>query len=400
MQKTIITLLINILLNITYTYAQTAPLHLKYFGFALVDCGLDDPNDAIVKNNYSADVAPFCNIMHMCVNSPLDTIVTRVDACNNLCMKPVISIQDIFYFIADTNAPSGKNYDLYPDFFNRWNIFKSVNTTLNVSKVEALYVFDEPVWNGVSFQELDTVCKLIKNDLPTISLLIVEAWPVINNLQVPASIDWLAFDQYGVFDVSTDTAYLNKLAITKSKRSAAHQKMFLIMDAQFAPWYSPTYAWQSDTMLHVVQNYYNLAASDTTIIGITGFTWPGIEQGWLGAQSLPQTVINKIMGIGQQIKANYNPCLSTNIRNDELNISDINVFPNPSSDIISIEFKDNNQTETGLELYNLLGKTIYKNSLSPTDTLFNIDISGISNGCYLLKLINSNGIFFKKIIVQ
>lgn len=401
MQKIIITLLYILVISSNYTYAQPAPAHLKYFGFAFVDCGLDDPNDVLVKNNYSTDVAPFSNIMHMCAKGYTDTVIARIEACNNLCMKPLISIQDVFYFVADTIAPSGKNYNLYPDFINRWNTFKSINlSVLNASKLEAFYVFDEPVWNGVSFQELDTICTLIKNDFPAIPQLIVEAWPVINYLQVPTTIDWLAFDEYGVFDVSTDTAYLNKFTILKSKRSAPHQKMFLIMDAQFAPWYDPAYAWQPDTIRYVVQNYYNLAASDTTVIGIAGFTWPGLSQGWLGAQSLPQNVRTKITEIGQLIKSNYSPCLSTNVQQQELSILEIKIFPNPSTGIINIELNNSNKTETILELYNFLGHRVYENCILPYKTSANIDVTGFSNGCYLLRIKNSSGVFLKKIIMQ
>ena len=393
-------LLLSLIIGVEKGYAQTAPTHLKYFGFSLVDCGLDDPNDAPIKTNYIDEVSSFSNVMHMCVNDYTDTMVSRINASYDSCMKPFISLQNIFYFVADANAPSGSNYNLYPDFIDRWNTFKIINTAVDVSKIEAFYVFDEPVWNGVTFQELDTVCALLKSDFPTTPLLIVEAYPVVNSIQVPTTIDWIAFDEYGVFDVSTDTSYLNKLAIVKSKRSTPDQKLFLIFDDQFAPWYNPNFGWQPDTMVHVIQNYYNLAASDTDIIGMAGFTWPGIASGWYGARSLPQTVIDKTVEIGLMIKANYSPCIITNI-NETIQKNDfVNVYPNPNFGTFKLELKNISNKNTIIEIVDVLGKRVVKTTLLPNQTTLDIDISKYPMGIYILNINNGFRNYTQKVILQ
>jgi len=381
-------------------YAQTAPQHLKYFGFAFVDCGLDDPNDATIKTTYIDEVDSFSNVFHLCVKNYTDTIVSRVNSGYESCMKSFISVQDIFYFVADSTGPSGLNYDLYPDFMDRWDTFVAINSTVDLSKIEALYVFDEPVWNGVTFQELDTVCALLKADLPTIPLLIVEAYPMVNSMQVPITVDWIAFDEYGVFDVSTDTSYLNKLAIVKSKRSTPDQKLFLIFDDQFAPWFNPSFGWQPDTMIHIVQNYYNLAVSDTDIIGMAGFTWPGIALGWLGARSLPQEVIDKTVEIGTMIKANYSPCTITSINETVENNVFVNVYPNPNSGRFKVELKNTSKQNTIIEIVDVLGKRIEKKMLSPDLKSLDIDMSKYPTGVYVIKINDGQKIYSNKIVIK
>src|ERR1051326_8679233 len=185
------------------------PARLKYFGFAFVDCGIDDPNDTVVNTNYTTEVDSFSNIAELHFNNDSDTIIGRVNLMNAHCMKPILSVSSVFVYLANSNGPSGSNYDLYPNYLARWNHFKTVNSSvLNSNKIEMIYVCDEPTWNGVTFGELDTICTTIHNDFPNIPLIFVEAFTEVANVQVPATVTWIGFDHYGIPDVSTDTTYL------------------------------------------------------------------------------------------------------------------------------------------------------------------------------------------------
>ncbi len=55
---------------------------LKYFGYSVVDCAWDDPNDAEVKTNYLDEVTGFSNIAQLCSFAPTDNIISRVQAMN------------------------------------------------------------------------------------------------------------------------------------------------------------------------------------------------------------------------------------------------------------------------------------------------------------------------------
>ena len=368
-------------------HAQTAPPNLKYFGYAIVDCGFDDPNDIGAMTNYITEVDSFSNIAQLCVNDYTDTVIPRVNLMNAHCVVPILSTSNIFYYLANNNAPSGSNYDLYPNYLARWNAFKAANASvLDSTKIGMIYVVDEPTWNGVTFGELDTVCTLLKNDLPGIPLIFVEAWPVLNSLQVPATMDFIGFDRYGIYDVSSDTAYLNKLALLKSKRSSVDQKIFLVVDDQYTSGYASN-GWSQDTMQYVVQHYYDLAVADTSIIGLAGFTWPGLAVGWLGVRNMTQPVISKNVQIGKMIKANYNPCTFSSV-NDTKENEIIKIFPNPVQDKLNIEMKS--KGERKMEVFNTLGQLVISTQLLSDKN--EVDLQKLSGGIYFYRITNSNKI--------
>jgi hypothetical protein len=375
--------------------AQTAPPSLKYFGYAVVDCGFDDPNDIGTMTNYITEVDSFSNIAQLCVNDYTDTVIPRVNLMNAHCVVPILSTSSIFYYLANNNAPSGSNYDLYPNYLARWNAFKNANASvLDSSKIGMIYVVDEPTWNGVTFGELDTVCTLLKNDLPGIPLIFVEAWPVLNSLQVPTSMDFIGFDRYGIYDVSTDTTFLNELATLKSKRSATDQKIFLVVDDQYTSGYASN-GWSQDTMQYVVQHYYDLAVADTSIIGLAGFTWPGLAVGWLGVRNMTQAVINKNVQIGKMIKANYNPCTFSAVHDVERQET-VKIFPNPAPDILNIEMKT--ESSRKMEIFNSLGsRVVVTYLLSDKDE---IDLRKLPSGIYFYRITGENGTSFTGKIVK
>ena len=369
------------------------PSRLKYFGFAFVDCGIDDPNDTVVNTNYTTEVDSFSNIAEMHFDHDTDNIISRVNLMNSHCMKPILSVSSVFVYLANSNGPSGSNYDLYPNYLARWNTFKTINASvLNSNQIEMIYVCDEPTWNGVTFGELDTICTTIHNDFPNIPLIFVEGWPTLSQLQIPATVTWVGFDHYGIENVSTDSTYLAWLDTLKSKRSTPAQKIMLVFDDEWNAGYWPS-GWQPDTMEQVFEHYYDLALADTDVIGLAGFTWPGIAPGWLGARSLPQNVIDKTVQIGKMIKSNYDPCNLTAVEDALTSLSmTVNVYPNPSSEgkfhIHGSELK------TG-KVYDVFGRLVETVSLE--EGILNLNEPA---GIYFLELVNKNKTERIKLIVN
>ena len=212
-----------------FSYTQTAPSHLKYWGYAIVDCLFDDPHDSGNNTNYITEVDTFSNLAQMCIYSPTDNIINRVNLMNNHCVNPIVHIQSIFYEIVGTNASSGEEYGLISNHISRWNSFKTTNSSvLNKSHIGAFYISDEPFWNGLTYQDLKTVSDLIKLDYPDIPIMIIEASGALSNLQIPTTVDWIGFDNYGIFDPSSDPGFLADLALLKTKKSRINQKLFRV----------------------------------------------------------------------------------------------------------------------------------------------------------------------------
>ena len=364
---------------------QTAPPHLKYFGYALVDAHWDDPHDKTTTTNYITEVGGFSNIAQLGVFNYTDNIIARTNLMNSNCVKPLLSIQSICYYEVDKLAPSGHHFKLYPDFKARWDVFKGSNLSiLNSSKVAAFYVADEPVWNGITFSELDAVCKMIKSDFPNIPIMFVEGYPVLNSLIVPTSVDWVGFDRYEVFDPTTSSIFLDDLNILKSKLSTSKQRIFLTIDDQWLPFYGLA-GFSPDTIRFMVQNYYNLAASDTLVIGLIGYLWAGglDDPGQLGVRDMPQSVIDKNVEIGMMIKANNSPCGTTGINENIFSESNFSIFPSPANEILKISFRDYQKQQ--IQISNSIGQVVKEVLIINNEA---VNISDLPNGVYFIRFKN------------
>lgn len=292
------------------TISSPAPAHLKYFGHYFVDVEVDDPHDTTNKTNFTDEVASSSNLAQMTAYYASQDLRTRIKTMNDLCVKPFLSLQEVFFDRINAAAPSGgKRFALVSDYQSRWETFKTTNAgSLEAGSVGAFYLVDEPVWNGVTFSDLEVVAQLVKRDFPSVPTLIVEAYPVLDSLRVPTSIDWIGFDRYAVFKPSTDASFLAQLATLKSKRSMPDQKIFLVIDDQWMPEYGQLGVTASQ-MGATIQDYYDLAASDPEVAGLLGYRWAGsLGDPAIGVRDMPQSIIDLNVSLGKRIKANNSPC--------------------------------------------------------------------------------------------
>ena len=74
--------------------------------------------------------------------------------------------------------------------------------------------------------------------------------------------------------------------------------------------------------------------------------------------------------------------------------SSINIYPNPSNGILNIE----NISNTEIYIYNILGEQISHYFIKDENT--SLDISNLSNGTYLLKLVTNEGTYSKQIFLN
>ncbi|MCB9351414.1 MAG: carbohydrate-binding protein [Lewinellaceae bacterium] len=93
--------------------------------------------------------------------------------------------------------------------------------------------------------------------------------------------------------------------------------------------------------------------------------------------------------------------LLANSTKDPGQVEQASVFPNPNTGLFSLEASLKERQDIDIEIYNLLGQPIWKESLKGlTDLRRTIDLRSFSNGSYFLSIRMANGKVFTKRIVK
>ena len=101
----------------------------------------------------------------------------------------------------------------------------------------------------------------------------------------------------------------------------------------------------------------------------------------------------------QNFPCSGNTCrVALNINETQIN-KGFNIFPNPSSDIVNVQFDivSNNQF---IEVYNMAGQLLEKINVNAEQPSIQLDFSSYNKGIYLIKLQNSDSVFTKSIVIQ
>ncbi|MFY9152512.1 MAG: T9SS type A sorting domain-containing protein [Prolixibacteraceae bacterium] len=95
--------------------------------------------------------------------------------------------------------------------------------------------------------------------------------------------------------------------------------------------------------------------------------------------------------------------IKTGNRNLEANANDIQVFPNPANHSCMVSFNFNSSSEISISLVDISGKsirTIARQRYQPDKQNIEIDLNGVADGLYFVKLTNNSKSYFQKLIVK
>jgi hypothetical protein len=106
---------------------------------------------------------------------------------------------------------------------------------------------------------------------------------------------------------------------------------------------------------------------------------------------------NKELIIGAIIdgKSYLNPWILTHTSEIPL-IHELKIYPNPAQNTLFLNHTFN--TKTKVEVYSTQGQLLIQDNLSPNEN--SIDVSQLNNGTYVLKLVNDEGVWQKRILVK
>jgi hypothetical protein len=300
MKKTVIALIISAFFfircgdkeRIDATEANE-PSHLKYFGFAITDCGFVDQLDAIDH---------FVNLVDVCLYD-FENIKNRIEentAGNN---SVIVHLHGIFLdYVNDALSPTGIRYELQPDHEARFESWASNNSDLPIDKIAAFTIADEPAWNRMDMGDLAKIAKLVKTRFPATPIMVIEGSESIDALMVTSDMDWLGFNRYGTLDPNNDNAYLEPMGRLKAKIQSPNQRIVLITETQWLSFYTDMGFAQSE-LIAINQSYYAYAKRDDKVIAMISYLLPGNfdEMGQKGFLDLDRNVQDEIKKIGLAI---------------------------------------------------------------------------------------------------
>ncbi|MCI5058793.1 MAG: T9SS type A sorting domain-containing protein, partial [Flavobacteriales bacterium] len=145
------------------------------------------------------------------------------------------------------------------------------------------------------------------------------------------------------------------------------------------------------------------ANDGTANVNVTGGTQP-YSYLWINAGTTA-SIDSLAPGIYTIVVTDANGCVATDSVQINPNASSIYeldnetiaIFPNPASSIVNIKSSMNTST---IELLDMLGKVVLVENNTHKSDVIQLNIEGLSNGSYFVKVIGEKGTSLKKLIIQ
>ena len=92
--------------------------------------------------------------------------------------------------------------------------------------------------------------------------------------------------------------------------------------------------------------------------------------------------------------------LSTTIDEETLGEEAVFVYPNPAKEFINVEFSGLSDENISIEIIDVFGKVVQKENRKNENEIFNLNVSSLDAGYYLLKISSGYSVIQKKIIIS
>lgn len=106
----------------------------------------------------------------------------------------------------------------------------------------------------------------------------------------------------------------------------------------------------------------------------------------------------KVTSITETVTS-YTPS-KTSVSTTMNDMSDVNIFPNPTSEIIAIQMNDLTKENVIVELFDLTGKLLQQNTLYQGSTIVYFDVRTLYSGMYTIRITSGNTILTKKVLLS
>ena len=257
----------------------------RLFGYVGVACGHDDPHDSSTLDDYTAEVASFTNLAHVCLSPDPAVTADRLQRVTATGGTALLAVEPVLFAQAATGLTPN------PDRATLWPLVQQAITTSGVGLDQILfYVVDEPTLRGLPLPDLSDAIAFLHQTYPTARTLVIEAYDAAGPTPILPQIDYWGFDAYGVPDPSAEplyTTYLDRaLALL-----GPDQRFMVVMDAMHTPIHADL-GITLEGMADVARAYLALATSRPDIAGIIGYAWVGGIDGLheRGVRDLPPAV--------------------------------------------------------------------------------------------------------------
>lgn len=113
-----------------------------------------------------------------------------------------------------------------------------------------------------------------------------------------------------------------------------------------------------------------------------------------------RNVSSHLENIGSTIRQMLLDVNSLNTINEVFDSFDFDFFPNPTSSILYISFRNQSNEKSKLVFFNSLGETVMEQSVTKDSKQIIIDVSQWAQGVYFCKLISGDAIIVKKLLKE